>query len=63
MGNNSLLFESANNIAALKLMLEERWPDLVGRTYSIAVNKHLASDNTEIKEGDEIALMPPFSGG
>ena len=29
----------------------------------ISVNQEIAQDNTEIHEGDEVALLPPFAGG
>lgn len=29
----------------------------------ISVNQEIAHDNTEIHEGDEVALLPPFAGG
>ena len=29
----------------------------------ISVNHEIAQDNTEIHEGDEVALLPPFAGG
>ena len=31
--------------------------------FSIAVNKKIISDEYIFNENDEIALMPPFSGG
>jgi molybdopterin converting factor small subunit len=29
----------------------------------VAVNQILISRNTALKDGDEVALMPPYSGG
>lgn len=29
----------------------------------VAINQELADFETEIKHGDEIAILPPFSGG
>lgn len=31
--------------------------------YLLAVNQEQAYPSTEVKDGDEVALMPPFSGG
>jgi molybdopterin converting factor subunit 1 len=31
--------------------------------FQIAVNKQIVTSEVIIKEGDEIALLPPFSGG
>jgi molybdopterin converting factor small subunit len=29
----------------------------------VSVNQEIAHEETEIREGDEIALLPPFAGG
>ncbi len=29
----------------------------------VSVNRNYASENTELKEGDEVAVLPPISGG
>jgi molybdopterin converting factor small subunit len=29
----------------------------------VSVNQEIAHEETEIKDGDEIALLPPFAGG
>ena len=47
----------------LKSILCEKFPRLSQLTFSIAVNQVISSDNTSISQNDEIALLPPFSGG
>lgn len=32
-------------------------------TYRLSVNRKLVDERIEIKENDEIALLPPFAGG
>jgi MoaD family protein len=48
----------------LEELLSEH-PDL--RRYSdeilVSVNKNYASEDTVLKEGDEVAIMPPVGGG
>lgn len=48
----------------LKNLLEEKYPRLhqLG-SYMIAVNNEYASINDIIYEGDEVAVIPPVSGG
>lgn len=29
----------------------------------VSVNQEIAHEDTEVREGDEIALLPPFAGG
>ena len=51
-------------IDELKALLEEKYPRLnqLG-SYMIAVNNEYASGNEVIHEGDEVAIIPPVSGG
>ena len=48
----------------LKNYLEEKYPGL-GKlgSYMIAVNNEYASGKDIIAEGDEVAIIPPVSGG
>ena len=47
--------------------LRIRFPQVVDmidkKRVLVSVNQDLADENTIIKDGDEIAIMPPFSGG
>ncbi|CAG1022168.1 Molybdopterin synthase sulfur carrier subunit [Methylococcales bacterium] len=58
---------SLNNeadIASLKTLLEEQYPKLKElASYMIAVNDEYAHTDTVINPGDEIAIIPPVSGG
>lgn len=48
----------------LKLALENDFPDMREVDYLFSVNRQLVSDLTlELKDNDEIALLPAFSGG
>ena len=51
-------------INQLKTLLEEKYPrlNLLG-SYMIALNNEYASGNDVIRGGDEIAIIPPVSGG
>ena len=50
---------------SLRAALRRRWPeltDLLARC-SIAVNSQYVVGNAELEAGDEIACIPPVSGG
>lgn len=52
------------SVGHLKSYLTELFPALKELTsLAIAVNSNYASDNTPISATDEIALIPPVSGG
>lgn len=51
-------------IGDIKAILEEQYPELKElASYMIAVNDEYAHANTVINAGDEIAIIPPVSGG
>jgi molybdopterin converting factor small subunit len=47
----------------LRLQLEETYPVLLGKTYRVAVNQRFVEEGFVLNSGDEVAMMPPFSGG
>jgi molybdopterin converting factor subunit 1 len=51
-------------VAALKKNLEEKYPRLKQlATYMVAVNNEYAQPTQYINSDDEIAIIPPVSGG
>ena len=56
--------KTESSVEALKNILEKKYPRLnqLG-SYMIAVNNEYASDDDTISENDEIAIIPPVSGG
>lgn len=51
----------------LKVILKNEFPAIAEfierKSIMISVNQEFADKNTVIKDGDEVALLPPFSGG
>jgi molybdopterin synthase catalytic subunit len=64
-GETTLELAPSTTIAQLKSLLGERHPQLgsLWTRLAIAVNGDLASDDTALADGDEVALLPPVSGG
>jgi len=57
--------DAATTVGALKARLGEEHPALaalVARS-RLAVNRAFASDDDPVAPGDEVALIPPVSGG
>lgn len=50
-------------VGQLRMHIEEVYPNIKNKTFSVAVNKIMASDDTMITASAEVAIMPPFSGG
>ena len=55
--------EAAGDLDGLKEQLFREIPALRGMSLVFAVNDRIVQDNVALKEGDEIAVMPPFAGG
>lgn len=53
-----------NNVGALKVYLYESFSELNRlSSLAVAVNMVYSQDSATVKPGDEIALIPPVSGG
>ncbi|MDB5061862.1 MAG: molybdopterin synthase sulfur carrier subunit [Mucilaginibacter sp.] len=60
----SLQLGSAATTGDLKTALEAKYPRLKQlASYMVAVNNEYAEDNGAITERDEVAIIPPVSGG
>lgn len=53
----------AENSDELLNQLNEKFPELKDLKLRIAVNQKIISENTDLKNNDVVALMPPYSGG
>ena len=69
-GNQSSLSFAMANGQSVKNVIEliaKRHPtigDLIHKKkILVSVNQEIAHEETKVQEGDEIALLPPFSGG
>jgi len=62
-GSAELILQDVDSTTSANEMLENKFPQLVSKKYAIAVNKQIVKDSQQLHDGDEIALLPPFSGG
>ena len=62
-GLDELEMEEMADLNMLKDALGKKFPKLLGHTVLYAVNQTVVKGNIQLKEGDEIAIMPPFAGG
>lgn len=65
-GSDALGFaipQQAFTVAKFKSLLLARYPALEGKTFRIAVNERFVEGQFEVGSGDNVALIPPFSGG
>lgn len=62
-GTTSMEFENIKNMDTLIAKLRKQISGLNKLTYTIALNQNSIHKNKELKNGDVVALLPPFSGG
>ena len=66
-GTLSLNLVNGRRVRDLVGALETGYPAigdlLLKKKILVSVNQEIAHEETEIKDGDEIALLPPFAGG
>ena len=63
IGDTVISVENVRDVKALRALLFRRYPTLASVPFRIAVNLKFVTDEHVLQPGDEIALMPPFSGG
>jgi molybdopterin synthase sulfur carrier subunit len=61
-GLSELMSEAADTDGLMN-EISARFPSLENLNYIIAVDRNIVQANTTIKEGQELALLPPYSGG
>ncbi|MBL7890772.1 MAG: MoaD/ThiS family protein [Bacteroidia bacterium] len=63
IGAPKLEITNCYDTETLNKQLIEKYPKLKNMKYVIAVYKELITSNTTLKNGDKVALLPPFAGG
>jgi molybdopterin converting factor small subunit len=63
LGSDTILFDGVSNLYQLESTLKSRHVIFSTIPFKIAVNHCLTSGNVDFHSDDEIAVMPPFSGG
>lgn len=63
-GEESIMIAAAGKtVAELKEMIAEQYTTAKFDTVMTAINEEFATNDEVIKDGDEIAFIPPVSGG
>ncbi len=63
IGSNELNVPYVKDSDSLLKILREKYTILNEFVFSIAINRRTISENTILNNQDEVALLPPFSGG
>ena len=61
--SNTLTLTDTGDTKSVLDELKKRYPALGQAKFILAVDKQTITENTILKDGSIIALLPPFSGG
>lgn len=51
------------DVRELKKLVINMFPKIRGSTFRVVVNQEICNDDHTVKEGDDVAFLPPISGG
>lgn len=60
---SKLVLHNVNDTQTANNELIKKFPEFKNSKYILALNQQLVKENTELKDGDELACLPPFAGG
>jgi sulfur-carrier protein len=63
VGSAELELSQCSDINSMKKELLQVYPAMSNIQFAIALNNKISTSNAVLNEGDQIALLPPFSGG
>jgi sulfur-carrier protein len=56
-------YQDVRSIGDLKLRIQDDFPEIVHYVFRISLNNEITDYDLVLKDGDVVALMPPFAGG
>jgi molybdopterin converting factor subunit 1 len=65
IGKDKITLKLSEKMTALDLrrMILEQYPQIARIQFVIAINRKIADDATTVEQMDEVAILPPVSGG
>ena len=62
-GVNEIYLHEVTSSEELRKQLISKYPALEGLNFSFAINRTIVQQHVPLKDSDEVACLPPFSGG
>ena len=62
-GTGTKFYIDVKNLDDLRIRIYDDFPEIAHYNFRVSVNNEITADNPDLKDGDEIALLPPFAGG
>jgi sulfur-carrier protein len=62
-GTGIKIYEDVKSAEHLKQRVADEFPEIVHYKFRISLNDSFINEDAMLKDGDEIAFIPPFAGG
>ena len=62
-GTGIKFYDDVKTIEHLKLRVSDDYPEVIHYKFNVSINNELINSDAALKNGDEIAFLPPFAGG
>ncbi len=62
-GKSEETFDFSGQIGELQKVLIEKYPEFGKKRFQVSLNQQVLDSSQVVNQGDEIALLPPFTGG
>lgn len=62
-GTGTKFYTDVRDLEDLRIRIADEFPETIHYNFRVSVNNEIVSENHELQDGDEIALLPPFAGG
>ena len=56
-------YRDVKSMGDLKFRIQDDYPEIVHYNFRVSLNSEITDEDSTLKSGDEVALMPPFAGG
>ena len=62
-GTGTKFYIDVESIEHLKIRISDDYPEMVHYNFRVSLNNEITEEDRPLKDGDEIAFLPPFAGG
>jgi molybdopterin converting factor small subunit len=62
-GTGTKIYSDVGDMEQLKMRITDDFPQAAHYNFRMSLNNEIAEENMTLKDGDEVACLPPFAGG
>jgi molybdopterin synthase sulfur carrier subunit len=62
-GTGIKVYNEVKSTEHLKLRVTDDFPEIIHYKFKLSLNNEIINCDTNLKNGDEVAFLPPFAGG